>query len=773
MGKKNISGMFLILALAAALGASQRPAFSADTVVLTVGSPSEMTMPDVFDGHYKDIEIAGRKARVNLAKDDTVSLYQYFKVPDSFIKSESADMYVTIEYYDSPLQTFFWQYNGADSPYQRGPESGTAGTKGWVTSTFKLKGALLAHKQNGEADFRVDSREGLIISRVEVSWIPREIGSKPTLRERYAKSGRHGRRPVGMQYTFGNDASEDSALLYKLLGVTSVESYVTWETVESKGKGEWDWSKWDQQVDVLKSAELKWVPFLIVGPAYSTPDWFRSSDEHHPCVCLEHNTPSKIESLWNPDLPKYIDRFLAEFAKRYGDSGVLESVLLGIQGDFGEAIYSVFGGGWTFNVPGEYHNHPGFWCGDEYALKSFRAWAIAKYGSLDKLNETWGTNWKTSDAIDFPAKGEEAIRALRASLPKAPTTTKRHWLDFVEWYRGEMTRFADWWIATTKKHFPKTPIYLCTGGHAPPEHGADFGAQCKVAAKYGQGVRITNEASNYANNFVITRWVAAAGRFYGAFFGFEPAGGEDEKGIVARIYNATASGATQLHDYENNVTSTGSRQAVQQAHLKYLKKSTPIVDVALWYPNVAMALKESNYLNLAGEFRDITDYDYLDEGMLRDGALDRYKILVILDGDVMERSDMEVIEKWVRKGGLVLIQDFGGIKTVEGDGEPYSRLFNANGGARLLDKGRTVLVPKTAGQADDLATTLAGLMKAAGIVNPDLERDGVFATQLKGGTVMFLNTNATDVRKTIALPGGKQKKITAKANTITEIKIGR
>ncbi len=92
------------------------------------------------------------------------------------------------------------------------------------------------------------------------------------------------------------------------LGVTSIESYVTWETVEGKKEGEWDWSRWDEQVRVLKEHGLKWVPFLILGPAYSTPDWFRESSEHYGCRCLEHGIQSKVESLWNPNLPKRIDR---------------------------------------------------------------------------------------------------------------------------------------------------------------------------------------------------------------------------------------------------------------------------------------------------------------------------------------------------------------------------------------------------------------------------------------------------------------------------------
>src|SRR5678815_2183975 len=69
----------------------------------------------------------------------------------------------------------------------------------------------------------------------------------------------------------------------------------------------------------------------------------------------------------------------------------------------------------------------------------------------------------------------------------------------------------------------------------------------------GDSVRITNEASDYRLNFSITRWVASASRQYGAYFSYEPAGGVDPRGVVARIYNATASGAKGLHYYHGNL----------------------------------------------------------------------------------------------------------------------------------------------------------------------------------------------------------------------------
>ncbi|MDO8682083.1 MAG: family 14 glycosylhydrolase [Armatimonadota bacterium] len=766
MSKSEISQRFFLSSILIALitvgcAAQAGEDLRAKTEILT----SHVIMPNEGDGVYKEVEIGGRKAIANLGSGQAP--YLYFQVPLGF--AENGDLYITIEFFDAAAQAFMIQYDNGQDLYFDGPQGVTIGSNTWVTATYKLVGALLDRRQNYGSDFRIYASSGLPVSRVEVSRISKKTGVWPSLKERFAIAGKKIRRPKGMEYTFGNGSDDQSAQLFKSLGVTSVETYVTWETVEAKAKGEWDWSKWDEQVKILKRHGLKWVPFIILGPAYSTPNWFRESEDHIGCVCLEHGAASKIESLWNPHLPAYIDRFIGEFAKRYEKTGVVESVLLGIQGDFGEAIFSVFGE-WTQNVPGPYHNHPGFWCGDEHALDSFRKWAIVKYGDVGKLNTAWGTSFDSQNAIDFPIRGEAEIKTYRDALPRSSPTTKRYWLDFVEWYRGEMTRFSDWWMATTKKHFPETPVYLCTGGHAPPEHGSDFGAQCKVAAKNRSGVRITNEASNYAKNFAITRWVAAAGKHYGAFYGFEPAGGEDEKGIVARIYNATASGAAQLHDYQNNVTNTESRQAAQQAHIQYLMKTEPVVGVALFYPNVSMTLDFGDFLDRAAEFRDITDYDYVDEGMLRDGALDRYKVLVIIRGNVIEKSDFEIIEKWVQNGGVVFALEVTA-KTVEGDNEPFNRLFEPKGGERKIGKGKSVLFLRSFRQPKDPIRVLSGILKEAGVIQPDGENDGVYATIIKGDKVLYLNTTSADVEKNIILPNGKEQKAMAKAGTITEVKV--
>jgi len=574
--------------------------------------------------------------------------------------------------------------------------------------------------------------------------------------------------PGGMEYTFGNDADEEKAKLYRSLGVTSIESYVTWQTVEDKGKDQWDWSVWDKQVDILKRNNLKWVPFLIVGPAYSIPNWFRQTPDHFGCICLEHGTQSKVESLWNPNLPKWIERFIAEFAKKYRGENVIESVLLGIQGDYGEAIYSVTGGGWTFKGPGEYHNHQGFWCNDDYALADFRKYFSGKYRRISSLNKAWGAAFKAFDEIDFPARGEAFIEYRKKTASLGPEG-RRRWLDFVEWYRGSMTRWSDWWIGLTRKYFPDTEIYLCTGGDAIPEHGSDFAQQCRVAAKHGAGVRITNEGSNYAANFVITRWVGSAGKFYNAYYGFEPAGAEDEKGIAVRIYNATASGARQLHDYNPNVIKSEQTISAQKANFKYIFAAKPTVDAALWYPNVSLTLDWQGFFEKASALRDVLDYDYVDETMLRDGALKKYSILIMLHGAVLEDADIRTIREWVKDGGALAALDFGPLETVGGDKKYHKRTFKLSGGTKSIGEGKTLYVPVKWENRQEFFDKLSRLIEKEGLINPDGEADGVYATVLDKNRVLYLNTTNDPVKKKIMLPDGRKVKAKVPPNAITEI----
>jgi hypothetical protein len=322
-------------------------------------------------------------------------------------------------------------------------------------------------------------------------------------------------------------------------------------------------------------------------------------------------------------------------------------------------------------------------------------------------------------------------------------------------------------MGITRKHFPNDPIYLCTGGDAPPEHGSNFAEQCRVAAKHKAGVRITNEASHYPSNFMITRWVASAGKHYGAYFGFEPAGNEDENGIIARIYNATASGANQLHDYNPNVISSKTRLEAQQKHFKYLfHVEKPIVPVALWYPNEALTVQWGGFLEKAAKLRDYTDLDYIDESMLRTGALKHSKILVIAHGAIMEPADAKRIAAWMKMGGRVIVMDVPKIMSVEGALQPEKTLFGNTPNGRKLGKGAIIRVSGW----DALASELTKTLKELRLPFPEVKEDGVFGTQIGENRFFFLNTNNVESKVNVRY-NGSDVPVVVHPSTITDIKL--
>ncbi|MCX5759852.1 MAG: beta-galactosidase [Candidatus Hydrogenedentes bacterium] len=205
----------------------------------------------------------------------------------------------------------------------------------------------------------------------------------------------------------------------KSLGVTSHEGYVRWNLCEPE-EGRYDWSVYDAFVGVYKQTGLKWLPFLIIGSAYSLPDWYYKQPGSQGYVCLEHGEATDVESLWNPVLRGHVARFIQAFCEHYRTTGVLEGILLGVTGNYGEAIYVATGNDWTSDVHGPYHTHAGYWAGDPYAVKDFQKWLANRYADVAALNKTWGAQFAGFDAVK---------PFLRKDAPN-----DRAWLDFCKWY---------------------------------------------------------------------------------------------------------------------------------------------------------------------------------------------------------------------------------------------------------------------------------------------------------------------------------------------------
>ena len=458
----------------------------------------------------------------------------------------------------------------------------------------------------------------------------------------------------GMEVTAGMDAgfsrrAGGRAVLGRLagMGVTSIETYIRWIDV-APAADRWDWSVFDADLEAMRACGVRWVPFLIAGPWYATPAWFREGPRSVFARCLEHGRETGTQSIWSPHLFAEVQRLMAAFAEHYRPSDAIESLLLGVTGDYGEAIYTVTG-----NWPGDYHGHGGYWCGDPYAREDFRGWLRARYGELPTLGRAWGSTPADWAAIQPPAS------PAQAGSPRA-------WLDFVEWYRQAMTQWSARWLDEARRQLPETELYLCTGGDMPPTHGSDFSEQCRIAAAAGAGVRITNEGSDYIHNLMLTRLVASAGRHHGAFFGFEPASTVNPVGVAARQFNATGSGARQLHEYQPNILRQqgdaaapvpGSTEAWERGRA-FLVRRAPRPRVALLHSLPDLALRQDGILGvalpLAGCLRALCDFEVLDDHLVADGALDALRAVFLSPVRYWAPETVERLRAFARAGGIVV-----------------------------------------------------------------------------------------------------------------------
>ena len=705
------------------------------------------------DGPFRIEQLHGRTAVRN------EKAYLYFDVDNGVAVPDSA--YICVTFYSSESGGWHVEYDSSDEEVRKVPAAPGAfknsatvqpKEKGWTDAWIRLPQSRFENRCNG-ADFRITNHNPMAVSRVVLANAAPE--GEPVFFEPDLHVAEPHRAGEGRTVTLG--ASNFAPLtprkqieafferaqigMWNQLGVTSWESYVRWSGFEPE-PGRWDFSMYDAECDILERHGMQWVPFLLIGMNYATPDWYQESEKNVNYVCLEHGETSGVQSIWNPDLPGQVERVIQAFAEQYRERGVIESVLLGITGDFGEAIYPVTGGGWT----GDYHQHAGFWCSDPYALADFRTFLKERYGDTEGLGLAWdGSYGAFTDVSPF-------------LLDDAPS--ERAWLDFVDWYRGAMNDWIDLWMRETRRAFPDTPIQLCTGGHAPPTHGSHFGEQARLAAKYDGGIRITNEASHYPRNFWLTRWVASAGDFYGAPYSFEPAGPVDINGITRRVYGVAASGAKGLFEYYPNVFSERGRTNQFYDQIAFFKQHERLVDVAVLIPDTWLTLggdgRYSPFFHKLEPLRDLIDFDLVDERMLERGAARRFRVLLVLEADIFERSTFETLRSYAEGGGIVIaVCGQASFRTPRGgEGQELPELFatpapEGKPAGRSIGDGGTIRLPiaydpEKDGVMDQLVDSIhrpsSVLPGAPGGPSLDGLADSMYVT-LTRDALLYLNTS--------------------------------
>ena len=569
----------------------------------------------------------------------------------------------------------------------------------------------------------------------------------------------HLKRPMQLVMSVGADAKTPGDLpsareqmrvycpIASALGFTGVESYVKWNFVEPE-QGHFDWGYYDAVVAEAQQYGLRWFPLLIVGSAYALPPWFHDSPENMGFACLEHNKGNNIQTIFSEHQRPHVERYLKAFGEHYGPMDALLGVRLGPSGNYGESQYPA-GGNWGYGDERE-HIHIGWWAGDPHAAGNFRGYLRKRYASIAELNAAW----------------EESYAAFEDIAPFIPQFAEnpRKRKDFVDWYVDAMTGWCEEWAVWARQSMPNTDVYQSSGGWGFVESGTDFTDQTKSMAMVRGGIRATNETDSYAQNFFATRMLSSAARFYGVSFGSEPAGFGSARGVIARLYNILINNGQHLFYYYGNLL--GNDQAVDRwlAHAPLLdQRDEPFIEVAVLYPDTMGKVDDAVFRNLyaftfnsqVAALRPKLDFDFCSERMVMDGALSRYKVLLLLWNQMIEKEPLDQIDAWVREGGTVLVAQwrFSPITTVEGDRAVYDAWRNGQTG-----KGKVVFVPDDRVPPTRLADALEKELLALGNLNPQTVRmlktekpDEVYVSVLKNGAFALLNYR--DDRAAVTVPG--------------------
>lgn len=558
------------------------------------------------------------------------------------------------------------------------------------------------------------------------------------------------KRPMDLVITAGADAPTVEGLpgalaylrqnlpLMKALGFNGIESYVKWNFVE-RSPGKFDWSYYDAIVAEVERHGMKWFPLLIVGSAYALPDWFYESGDNVPYVCLEHGKAIEIPTIFAGTQDKYVIRFLNEFGKHYGNNPSLLGIRLGPSGNYGEAQYPATGA-WGYKGR-PLHTHIGYWVGDPAANQDFRRWLKAKYPDIGALNRSWDASYKSFDDV-------------KTFLPVTANNTRMR-VDFSTWYLDAMSLWCEKWAIWAREAMPKTSIYQSSGGWGAVEIGTDYAAHTKTMARLGGGIRMTNENDSYLNNFGNTRLAASAARFYGAKWGTEPAGFSSMRGVVNRIYNAIANDAEHLFYYDGNII--GNDQGID-AWLKFAplldQRGKPRAEIAVVFSDTANKMRDdtlrylraSAYLQRVHAMREAADFDVVSEQMIADGALDRYKAVIMVWGNTMEKAALDKLGEWVERGGTVFFPDReltreGLLQDLSGDTSIYRRWREGKTGkgrAMLFDQQTepfTAYVRFVRNALAKLDTLSPEVRAAVGMTKPD----GTYWTVMEDGRLALLS----------------------------------
>ena len=531
-------------------------------------------------------------------------------------------------------------------------------------------------------------------------------------------------------------------------GLCAYEDYIAWGAVERE-EGKYDFSHHDEVAKRMAEAGLPYVTYIW---CHVPPAWLRNSDRVTRMRCNAHGQPPNqspaghgsgqacnMLSIFDPRTLDWYERFYRALHDHFGDRIALAYACL--LGPFGEGNYPLPFASFVVDLG---HCHEGYWCGDAYALPAFRKAMGVKYGTVEALNAAWGSHLASLDGIAFPP---ELAADTQPDFSARPAAERRRWLDFIRWYHQALIDFSGSVIDRVVKIFGRDRVAVKPGGNGGWMNPLPWGTYCPGFAKTVAARKIPAQLADAKGAYWADKWASTAYAFYGGEYRTEAAGSLDDSAFMRRAFSDASCGATRLMTYEVEKHLPACRKV-----LPYYTGARGRTDIALLAPTTMYYLNADVKISIetGAKLRDVVDYDVLDEQLVLDGALNRYRALVAVDCAVVEAEILRKISAWVGKGGILVWACRKSVEDVEGGTDwpmnQESRRQAAGGSGQKAEGGERIRVVEPKAKAIARAV--------AGAVGPliDGEFDSVWSTDF-GDHLMLINLGAQTVDKNLTWKG--------------------
>ncbi len=332
-------------------------------------------------------------------------------------------------------------------------------------------------------------------------------------------------------------------------------------------------------------------------------------------------------------------------------------------------------------------------CFSEHCLKEMRAFARAKYGTLERLNAEWET--------DF-ARWEDVVPFTRQEVWAADGRHVAGWADHLEFMDCRLTNSLALSVLPLRRIDPAVR-YALSGTQAPSAYGGtDWWKQLNVldaALSYGTG-----------GQFDIHRSFCPGGGFMPWNWGYAGKG----PGAVENVWQSCFAGcrgligfcsSSQLNDdwtYSQGLRDT-RRHVRRMAHgtgLHFVQNLRTRPDVAILYSQASLRAafiekRREEHDRLEEKVRCVLKnlgyaYDYVSYDQLAAGvaAARGYRALVLADAEAMSDAEVEGVKAFAAKGGLVIAEGMPAVRRqnlVRRAQPPLAGLF-ADGRNALFEK---------------------------------------------------------------------------------------